>query len=533
MLKNILIARKNLVICCLLALFALQSLTAISRKSATFDEVQYFGIGKYLLTEHKWDIMGAILHPPLSYYLQSLPLLFVHEDKKIWHYDEKNRDLEFLGAIDYLRGQELLAAGFNDGDKILIASRCMTLLVSLLLGVYIYRFSALLFGTPGGLLSLALFTFCPNMLAFSGISVPDMPLAVFTFIAVYYLWRALNEERRYLPMCAGIALGLALLCKFTAMLLLPLELLAALVVMQQQRRNLVPRLLLIWATAFLVLLAGYQGDLLPFLQGNQYRLMQQGYGQSVYLLGQYSTHGWWYFYPLTILLKTPLPLLALFVMAAYCLCKGQVGNRAVQFILLAPIVLFVAVFSLSGYSVALRYLLPIYPFAFVVVGVLAANATRYRYYLATAAVWYVASSLHVAPHYLAYFNEACGGPGNGYRFLADSNLDWGQDLKGLKRFMERNNVDRISLSYFGADDARRYNIAYDWLPSHYLYNPTPDKPYDIYPHQLVAVSVTNLMGVYLDKRDMYWSLLQYEPVAKIGYSIFVYDLSGNGNKTYK
>ena len=64
---------------------------------------------------------------------------------------------------------------------------------------------------------------------------------------------------------------------------------------------------------------------------------------------------------------------------------------------------------------------------------------RFRYYTAVAAVLSVLSTLSVAPHYLAYFNEAFGGPANGYKFLADSsNLDWGQDLKGLKRFMEKN-----------------------------------------------------------------------------------------------
>jgi hypothetical protein len=526
MLIENLVARKNLVICCLLALFAFQSFMAIKSKSATFDEVQYFGIGKYLITEHKWDIMGAILHPPLSYYVNSLPLLFVHEDKKLWNYDVKERDLKFLGAVDYYRGLELLSADFNAGDKLLIASRCMTLLVSLLLGVYIYRFSALFFGIRGGLISLFSFTFCPNMLAFSGICVPDMPLTAFSLISVYYLWRSLHEDNKILHVYAGVSLGLALLCKFPALLLVPLAVAVTFVVMYTQRRNLLPRLIILGAVAFLVMLAGYQGDLTPFIQGNQYRLMQQEYGQSAYLMGQYSAHGWWYFYPLTILMKSPLPLLILFPLAAGIMFRDMAKYGTLLMVLLAPILLYLTVFSLSGYSIALRYLLPVYPFVFITIGVLATIGTKYRYYLAVAAIWYVASSVSVAPHYLAYFNEAFGGPGNGYRYLADANLDWGQDLKELKKFMERNGIEKISLSYFGADNAERYGIDYDWLPSHYLYNPTPDKPYEIKPDQLVAVSVTNLLGIYLEDRGMYLSLLQHEPVAKIGYSIYVYDLSG-------
>ena len=70
----------------------------------------------------------------------------------------------------------------------------------------------------------------------------------------------------------------------------------------------------------------------------------------------------------------------------------------------------------------------------------------------------------------------------------------------------------------------RYGIDYDWLPSHHLYNLTPDKPVDAEKNRFVAISATNLQGVFLNPRDMYGWLRQYEPVSKIGYSIFVYDL---------
>lgn len=520
-------ACKRWLIILLLLVFSLQSVAAITSKSATFDEVQYFGIGKYLMMEHKWDIMGAILHPPLSYYLNSLPLLFVSEDKRVWDYDVQERDLEFLGAIDYLRGQSLLSSEFNKGDRLLIASRCMTLLLAVALGIYIYRFSSLLFGSTGGLISLFCFTFCPNMLAFSGIGVPDMPLTAFTLIAVYYLWRALHEDKKALTVLAGFSLGLALLSKFPALMLIPLEAALASIVMYRTRRRFFPHLLIIGVIAFLVVLAGYQGDLTPFIQGNQYRLMQKEYGQSVYLLGQYSTHGWWYFYPLTILMKTTVPILILLPFSVILLTRSDHSYKGVTLLfLLAPIASYILVFSISGYSVALRYLLPIYPFAFIMIGAIGEKVNQYRTYLVVAALWHGVSSFAVSPHYLAYFNEIFGGPGQGYRYLADSNLDWGQDLKGLKRFMEKNGVDKITLSYFGADDPRRYEIDYDWLPSHYLYNPSPEKPYDINPDQLVAVSVTNLLGVYLEQRDIYRQLLQYEPVAKIGYSIYIYDLGG-------
>ena len=518
--------RKNMIVVLLLALFSLQSLASISSKSATFDEVQYFGIGKYLLTAQKWDIMGAILHPPLSYYLNSVPLLFVEEDKKLWQYDVKERDLDFLGAVDYYRGQELLSSPQNAGDRLLIASRCMTLLTALLLGFYLYRFGTALFGERSGIFSLFLFAFCPNMLAYSGVAVPDMPVTVFLFITVYYFWKCLRLEDRKSLLPAGIFLGLALLSKFTALLLLPVLVVLTAAHMYATKKNRFPALFVVLGVGLGLLWGGYLFDLTPFLQGNEYRLSQQKTGQAAFLLENYSNHGWGYYYPLTLLLKTPLPTLILSGLALLLLFRKKVCGRVDLLFLLLPAVVLFVFFCLSDYAVGVRYLLPVYPFLFLAAGSLLAYGGRFKLLLSAAALWYVISTLHVAPHYLAYFNEAAGGPANGYKFLADSNLDWGQDLKGLKRFMDLNGIDKISLSYFGADAPGRYGINYDWLPSHYLFNSEPTKPPVIDQNQLIAVSVTNLQGVYLDNREQFKWLLQYEPVARIGYSIYLYDLTG-------
>jgi hypothetical protein len=91
--------------------------------------------------------------------------------------------------------------------------------------------------------------------------------------------------------------------------------------------------------------------------------------------------------------------------------------------------------------------------------------------------------------------------------------------------METNHVDRISLSYFGADSPSRYGIEYDWLPSYYLVDPTDRNEMRIKPEQLLAISVTNLQGVYFKNKEMYKWLFDYRPVAKIGNSIFIFDLN--------
>ena len=519
---------QKLVILALLCAFIFQSYLSLSTQSATFDEVQYFGIGKYLLTTHRWDVMGAILHPPLPYYLNSIPLLFVKQPQHVWEYEAGIvRDRAFLGAVDFFRGQALLSDNSNRNDRLLIASRLMTTFLSLLLGWYVYRFSSELYGEKGGVLSAVLFAFNPSMLAFSGLIVPDMPLTVFSFIALYYVWRSLNSDNSRNPLAGGLFLGCALLSKFTALLLIPLVVLSFLAAMYSRKRNLAPRLLLVLTVALLVLLIGYGFDLRPYYEGIMFQMEKSRTGQAAFLMGQHSDHSWWYFYPLAFLLKTPIAVTALFISATVLMVTGKRKGGFDVLYLLAPIMLTILFFTVAGGAIGVRYLLPVYPFIFVAIGSLCTQGTAIRRLAYCLSAWCVAAALYVSPHYLAYFNEAAGGPAQGYNYLVDSNLDWGQDLIGLKRFMEINGIRRISLSYFGADAPQRYGIAYDWLPSHYLYNPGPEKDVSIPPGQLIAVSATNLQGVYLVSPGEYAWLRSHEPVAKIGYSIFVYDLQGN------
>ena len=151
-------------------------------------------------------------------------------------------------------------------------------------------------------------------------------------------------------------------------------------------------------------------------------------------------------------------------------------------------------------------------------------STKLRRGLYIAAVaWYLGASFYIHPHYLAYFNELAGGPDNGWKYLVDSNLDWGQDLKGLKKFMQERGISRINLSYFGSDSPDRYGIAYNWLPSFYLRDPDPGHHEPVLKGR-VAISATNLQGPYFGTGDPFARFRALQPVAKIGYSIFIYKL---------
>ncbi|MBM3278014.1 MAG: hypothetical protein FJY95_08025 [Candidatus Handelsmanbacteria bacterium] len=131
------------------------------------------------------------------------------------------------------------------------------------------------------------------------------------------------------------------------------------------------------------------------------------------------------------------------------------------------------------------------------------------------------------PDHLAFFNELVGGPDQRYHYLVDSNLDWGQDLKGLKEYLDERGIGRVKLSYFGTVDPALYGLEYEWLPSFHL--PAPLGARAVLPTTgTIAISATNLVRVYLDgygrgKGLLNW-LLAYEPVARIGHSIFGYGI---------
>jgi len=139
------------------------------------------------------------------------------------------------------------------------------------------------------------------------------------------------------------------------------------------------------------------------------------------------------------------------------------------------------------------------------------------------ALWYAVSVLRVHPHYLGYFNEVAGGPAQGWRYLVDSNVDWGQDLRALKGWTDAHGVTHLKLSYFGSADPLYYRIPCEMLPS--KMHPDPDRiAHDIQPGETVAVSATNLQGVYFEGPDrrLMNRLRALTPIDRVGYSIFIF-----------
>jgi len=506
-----------------LAVFFVQSFIAIATHSSTWDETHYFGIGKYLLKHQSWDVKGAIIHPPLSYYMSSLPLLMFRGDETLWQHDSK--DINYLGSADLVRGQTILSSKANDGDLLLILSRIPFALLGVILGYYVFLFSKDIFGEKAAVVSLFFYAFCPNIIGLSSIALPDFPFAAFFFIFIFYLWRSLKEANISNPLLAGLALGLALLSKIPSLILFPLAIFLSALPSTVPWRKILSALGIIFSIAIGVLLSGYGFDLTPYFQGIE--LQFQGLRMAdKFLLGENSTVGWWYYYFIDFGLKTSIPVLVMTVIALTILLKRRDQSLRDGMFLIIPIIVLFVIFSANRSSLGIRYILPVYPLIYVLIGIVAVSGKSFRLLTFVLGGWVAVSSLCVAPHYLSYFNEISGGPGNGYKYVLDSDL--GQDLKELKKYLDKHEIDRISFSFFGTDSPQRYGIVYDWLPSFFLYNPNYAsglKDGDMCQNRFLAVSSANLYGTHLDNKQMFRWLLQYKPVAKIGYNIFVYDLA--------
>lgn len=198
-------------------------------------------------------------------------------------------------------------------------------------------------------------------------------------------------------------------------------------------------------------------------------------GHASYLLGK-AADGFRMYYPVAFGVKTPLPeiilILTTFVLLIYRKFKSI--NWFNEFYLLVPVAVFCGMAVLGSLNLGIRYLLPIFPFLFVFVSKtvnlvdfkeLSSHIKSKKFFtlsvvscqlLAVLVLWHIIGSLKTYPHYLSYFNEAIGGPSNGLKYIADSNLDWGQDLKRLKTYVDENNIQNIKIDYFGSGDVEYY-----------------------------------------------------------------------------
>ena len=541
----------------LLALFIGLGSSIAGKKSNTWDEPAHIMAGYAYLTEGM-DYLSPLNHPVLGRSMSALlPALLLDLD-----FDKAIEPEGAKGSRFFPYSLKFLYENNTKGETMLFLSRLPNIFLGALLGAFVFAWSRRLWGTAGGYLSLFFFVLSPNILAHSSLATTDLPATAFFFITAYYLYRTATEgidAKKSALAAFFFAMGLA--SKHTMILIAPFMLAAFLISGKKsglkktlQYAALLAGLtyLFIWAVygfSFHSSSPGYAppdwrafqpsavARFLHFL--NEWKFLPESYlyglagsvagagsGRAAFFMGEYSATGWASYFLTAFLIKTPIPAIIFLFASLIYFSREKDRLMKALFVILPPLIIFLA-FSAQKVNIGLRHVLPAYPFIFVLIGfvpsIKTGSAKFARAVFYACLVWYAYAGAMIFPHQLAYFNEFIGGPKNGYKYLVDSNLDWGQDLPGLKEFMDRNGIEKIKLAYFGFSDPKYYGIDYEYMPGYFIPEPMNVRD-DIELSGWFAISATMLQGVYLPERDFYQLFREMKPVGHIGYSIFIYRL---------
>lgn len=540
----------------ILAIVGLLEVRSARAETQTWDEGIHIssGYAYLMLGDFSWNTE----HPPLVKMMCALPLTLMGLKAEPYDREGKRKD-----QVQY--GIDFLYTNRRDADSILWASRSMNILLTLLFTAAVAWWTRRRYGTAAGLAAAALCAFDPNLMAHGRYVTTDFPVTAFFFFATVLWVEYLEKASMPRLLAAAITIGLALITKFSAVLLIPcLGILYAACWIRRPREFPVRRAAIalgtVLATLVLMVVVIYWpetircwrtkvpqasalvdrgnviGDLLFYVE-HKLHLPAHAYllglnrvadhnagGHSSYLLGLRSETGWWYYFPVVFAVKSTMTALtvALLLLAAglWQIWRREWLSPMALGLALPP--LFYFVFSMtSGINIGMRHILPVYPFLYVGLAAwLATKANRHAgmYLMAGLAALQIGECARITPDYLAFFNELAGGPGRGPEYLVDSNIDWGQDVKKLGLWLDAHGGKRRArVFYFGNAQMRYYGIDEMGYPE-----PMDRKGWDEIDEYCVA-SVTPLQGVYVPLNALA-PLRMREPVAKIGWSMYVYDL---------
>lgn len=529
----------------LLIFFGL-GLSTIMAKAPTVDEYVHILRGRVLWQTADFRFQQG--HAPLAHWLIGALL---GTDPTLPHVTE----LPSWGSDDrFALGQEFLwqSGPAPTVERILLLARLPVLWAGLLTGALLVRWLLLWQRRQYGrmhvtsvLLLITFFAFSPNLLASFSLATTDALLVLTWALAMFALWWTWQQPVWSRWLLAGGALGLALATKLSALALGPIFLVICLWQwgrrgwlwpLTRWQRPLAQGLLLLLGTA-LTLWTAYAFEWRPTAV-TPFPLPAASYlesffsvqthvqtGHVSYLLGERSADGWWHYFLVAFLFKTPATTLALLLGALGTLAWQRRLTDTLYFWLPAAALLLSA--SVTRLNIGYRHILPVLPFVWLLV------ATAVPFWLQKRGVVlllvlglavYVFGSVRQQPHTLSYFNEFVGGSRRGSRYLGDSNLDWGQDLNRAADYARAQAKGRdVYLSYYGSGDWTYYGLdtLISLTPETGLQHLNPANPAP----GLYLISVSHLQGLGLHDPDLLDWFRRREPDAYIGNSIQVYEVS--------
>lgn len=542
-----------IVVLSLLACLTIALAHAIRSDGITWDELPHAAAGYRYVSAHDFRLNPE--HPPVIKLLAGLPLLALElvptgavTGDEEWDWVFINHDNLHAPIIPWAR---VPVAGF-----------------SVALALLVWWVARQLHGSVAALVALALVAFHPSLIAHGHLVTTDVAAAFCFLLQSWCFYRWCSEPSLRRAAAVALALGLAVATRYTGWILVLIDTLLLVPWLFTRERAQLARALqhsaLLVATGLalvpLVIWAvygfrfepypgasvwnvpdaglGWPGGVLAWLE--QHRVLPQAYlegmryvldhnrdGHRTYLLGVTSTTGWWYYHPVAFLVKnTPgFLLLAAALGAQLALAFGRARRApASPHWLVAALALFVMA-ATARIQLGERYALQMYPYVILLIAAAVPWLREQRWGVPVLALGLAAHALPsvfvASKNYLAYFNFVAGGPDNGYRWLADSNLDWGQDYPRLVTWLKERGNPPMQVAYCGADTEERYDIALTDI-SHWCEDEAPSTPIL---QGMLAVNVNMLLDFLWETPggSPYSFLLQHEPVAKAG-TFFIYDV---------
>ncbi len=522
----------------LVGVLVAQAAWAVAATSGTFDETTYLQLGLDVYRAGRFDGLSALGVAPL-------PVLLCYALPALVNPSQQAFPTMYASLITAARASSIVLIG-----------------VPLVLIVYLWL--ARQAGRWTGLVGAALVALSPNIVAHVSIATADACFTVCALIALAALTRYVETRSTGALLVLAITLGLALAAKYSGAALFAVV--AAVLFVAPGPRGakmsgtsaraiaaggvtiglFAAAVCVVWALhGFAVRRAvtpafvpDYQrvagtsaaaGSVLRLLERVQVPAPVRGMivqinharaGHPAFLMGEVSRSGWWYYMPVALALKsTPAELLVILAGVWIFSTKWREDTPSVL-VWRSAFLVYGGLGLLGRLDLGVRYVLLLVPLAILGTCDRFGRARAHRptvQVLAAAALVLVqaSSTASIAPYYLSYFNRFAGGPAEGYRYLADSNLDWGQDLPALRQAFEVVGAKRPLLSYFGTAPIEAYGLS----ATMWRRGMRPD-PAAV---DWIAISATDLDGVYL-QTDPFWMFRRLRPSARAAYSIFLYSV---------
>ena len=546
--------RAELICAVLLLAMGLNLLSVLRHKNLTLDETIHIPAGFHNL---HGNLNVNIEHPPLIKMLAAVPLLFTHTQAPALDLRQE--------PSDYQIAQDFWQANRGRYELLTFWPRVPMIGVTVLLGCVIFVFARRLFGARAALLATALYTIEPTVLAHGRVVQTDLPSALAYLLLVFALYAYLQIPNFRRSLYVGLSAGLAFSTKFSMVALAPFGLvpLVGLLIFAPrlgQKRSLVAAQLGTATVALVVIVnavylfqhpaqrytLSFDGDggsqltqgpltrvaaesfkalqdVIPadFIHGMTRVLVLDQIRSPAGLLGSYSNNGWWYYFPVAFALKTTIPFLLLstasIVWALWILSRKR-DDRIL--VLLTAIISFTALAMLASTNIGIRHLLPIFPFLFILAGAFLDRLLSYprqRKLIVSLMVvllaWMMFEAIRTYPDYLTYMNEFASGAPHWY-YLSDSNVEWGDDVKGLAQYLREHGEDTVSEAIWCFETLQYYGINKIDAPA------DPDQVTTRY----AAIGASFLNGSVNPSRnpDDYAAYRALKPETVIGGSIYVY-----------